>query len=233
MRDTAVLLSGGLDSTTALHWALGRRGRVRALAFDYGQRHRVELRMAKATCRRLDVPLDVLKVDLAAIGGSALTDPSISVPSVKRFARSTSGPPSTYVPFRNGVFLALAAAWAEAKGVHEIVTGFNVIDSPDYPDTRAAFVRAMERAVNLGTRAAFSGPRFRIAAPFINKTKAEIIRIGLRLRADYAHAVSCYRGGEAPCGTCSACRLRARAFREVGIEDPLVVRTRRNEGGQR
>ncbi len=113
------------------------------------------------------------------------------------------------------------------------MTGFNVIDSPDYPDTRAAFVRAMERAVNLGTRAAFGGPRFRIMAPFIDKTKAEIVRIGLRLGADYAHAVSCYRGGEAPCGTCSACRLRARAFREVGIEDPLVVRTRRRKGGQR
>jgi 7-cyano-7-deazaguanine synthase len=233
MCDTAVLLSGGLDSTTALHWALSRPGRVRALAFDYGQRHRVEVRMARFTCRRLGLPLDVLKVDLAAIGGSALTDRAIPVPSVKRFAHSASGPPSTYVPFRNGVFLALAAAWAEANGVRTIVTGFNVIDSPDYPDTRAAFVRAMERTVNLGTRAAFGGPRFRITAPFINKTKAEIIRIGSRLGADYAHAVSCYRGGEAPCGTCSACRLRAKAFREVGIEDPLVVRTRRGKGGQR
>ena len=113
------------------------------------------------------------------------------------------------------------------------MTGFNVIDSPDYPDTRPAFVRAMERAVNRGTKAAFGGPRIRITAPFIRKTKAEIIRIGLRLGADYAHSVSCYRGGEAPCGTCSACRLRARAFREAGIEDPLLVRLRRGRGGKR
>ncbi len=232
MTDTAVLLSGGLDSTTALHWALHGHGSVRALTFDYGQRHRVEIRMARRTCRRLGVPLDVLKVDLAAIGGSALTDPAIPVPSVRRIAHSPSGPPTTYVPFRNGVFLALAAAWAEAVGVRTIVTGFNVIDSPDYPDTRPAFVRAMERAVNLGTRAAFGAPRLRIKAPFVDKTKADIVRIGLRLGADYAATVSCYRGGEAPCGTCSSCRLRARAFREAGTEDPLVTRMKHRRGGK-
>jgi 7-cyano-7-deazaguanine synthase len=233
MTETAVLLSGGLDSTTALAWALAKRRSVHALTFDYGQRHRVEIKMAHWTARRSGVPLTVLKVDLARIGGSALTDSAIPVPSVKRFAHSASGPPSTYVPFRNGIFLALAAAWAEANGAHEIVTGFNIIDSPDYPDTRPEFVRSMERAVNQGTRAACGGPRIRITAPFIRKTKAEIIRIGLRLGADYAHSVSCYRGGEAPCGTCSACRLRARAFRETGLEDPLIVRLRPGRGGVR
>ncbi|MDD8026286.1 MAG: 7-cyano-7-deazaguanine synthase QueC [Acidobacteriota bacterium] len=233
MSETAVLLSGGLDSTTALAWAVAKRSSVRALTFDYGQRHRIEIRMARRTARGAGVPLTVLKVDLAAIGGSALTDPSIPVPSVKRFAHSPAGPPPTYVPFRNGVFLALAAAWAESNGVREIVTGFNIIDSPDYPDTRPAFVRAMERAVNLGTRAAFGGPRIRILAPFIGKTKADIVRIGLRLEADYAHSVSCYRGGEAPCGTCSACLLRARAFREVGTEDPLIVRLERVRRGKK
>jgi 7-cyano-7-deazaguanine synthase len=233
MIETAVLLSGGLDSTTALHWARRRFGAVRALTFDYGQRHKIEIRMARTTCRRLGVPLDVLKVDLAAIGGSALTDRSIPVPTMRRSAHSLSGPPSTYVPFRNGVFLALAAAWAEAMGVRALVTGFNIIDSPDYPDTRPAFVRAMERAVNLGTRAAFGGPRIRIMAPFVGKTKAEIIKIGLRLGADYAWTVSCYRGGEAPCGTCSSCRLRARAFRQAGREDPLPARARSRRGGKR
>jgi len=233
MTETAVLLSGGLDSTTALHWALRRHGGVRALAFDYGQRHRVEIRMARATCRRLGVPLDVLKGDLAAIGGSALTDPGIPIPAGRKAVHSPAGPPVTYVPFRNGVFLALAAAWAEAVGVRTIVTGFNIIDSPDYPDTRPAFVRAMERAVNLGTRAAFGAPRLRIKAPFVDKTKADIVRIGLRLGADYAATVSCYRGGEAPCGTCSSCRLRARAFHQAGREDPLVVRMKRRPGGKR
>ncbi len=231
MIETAVLLSGGLDSTTALHWALRKRGAARALTFDYGQRHRVEIRMARRTCRRLGVPLDALKVDLGAIGGSALTDPAIPVPAGRRAVHSPAGPPVTYVPFRNGVFLALAAAWAEAMGVREIVTGFNVIDSPDYPDTRPDFVRAMERAVNLGTRAAFGGPRLRITAPLIGKTKADIIRLGLRLGADYAATSSCYRGGETPCGTCSSCRLRAKAFREAGVEDPLVIRAMRRRGG--
>ena len=227
MTTTAVLFSGGLDSTTALAWAVRSRPRVRALTFDYGQRHRVEIRMARSTARRLGVPLTLLKVDLRQIGGSALTDRTIEVPKRKRFVHGTGGPPMTYVPFRNGILLALAAAWAETIGAAEIVTGFNIIDSPDYPDPRPKFVRAMERAVNAGTRAAFGGPRLRITAPFVGKTKAEIVRIGLALGADYSRSVSCYEGGEIPCGACSACLLRRRAFREAGVEDPLLVRLRK------
>jgi 7-cyano-7-deazaguanine synthase len=227
MNATAVLLSGGLDSTTALSWALRRRGRVRAVTFDYGQRHRVEVRMARATCRRLGVPLTVLKIDLTQIGGSALTDDAIAIPRMKRFAHSRKGPPSTYVPFRNGVLLAVAAAWAEANGVREIITGFNIIDSPDYPDTRPEFVRAMERAVNLGTASAFTGARIRLASPFVRMRKSEIIALGLSLGTDYASSVSCYSGGEIPCGSCSSCLLRKRAFREAGIEDPLLARLRK------
>jgi 7-cyano-7-deazaguanine synthase len=127
------------------------------------------------------------------------------------------------VPFRNGIFLALAAAWAEARGVRDLVCGFHVEDSPDYPDTTKAFVRAMEKAIRAGTKAAFGGPAPRIVAPLIGLSKPAIIRLGLRL--------SCYAGAERPCGTCSSCRFRARAWKAVGREDPLLARLRKE--GQR
>jgi len=157
-----VLFSGGLDSTTALAWALRKYDRVHALTFDYGQRHRVEIGLARRAARRLDVPHAVLKVDLRQIGGSALTDPRIPLPRSPRRSRPKQGPPATYVPFRNGIFLALAAAWAEAHGVRDLVCGFHVADSPDYPDTTRAFVKAMEKAVRAGRRprsGAAPGPR--------------------------------------------------------------------------
>lgn len=222
-----VLFSGGIDSTTALYWALGRYDRVLPLTFDYGQRHRVEVQLAGRLLRKLHLPCTVLRFDLGQVGGSALTDPRLPLPRVRRRAEIPSGPPATYVPFRNGIFLAVAAAWAEARGVRDLVCGFHVLDSPDYPDTRRAFVRAMERAVNLGTAAAFGGPRARILAPFVGLRKVEIIRRGLRLGADYSYSVSCYAGGEVPCGTCSSCLLRREAWREAGREDPLLVRLRK------
>jgi 7-cyano-7-deazaguanine synthase len=224
-----VLFSGGIDSTAALHWALGRYDEVQALTFDYGQRHRVEVRMARRTARRLGVGPNLLRVDLAAIGGSALTDPAIALPRPKRIPRPGGGPPPTYVPFRNGILLALASAWAEARGISDLVCGFNVIDSPEYPDTRPKFVRAMIRAINAGTKAAFGGPPMRVVTPFIRMKKSEIIALGLSLGADYAFSISCYAGGEKPCGVCSACLLRARAFREAGVPDPLLRRLRRKE----
>jgi 7-cyano-7-deazaguanine synthase len=220
-----VLFSGGLDSTTALAWALRRYDRVHALTFDYGQRHRVEIALARRAARRLGVPHTLLKVDLRPVGGSALTDPAIPLPRSPR--RPAAGPPATYVPFRNGIFLALAAGWAEARGVRDLVCGFHVADSPDYPDTTKGFVRAMEKAVRAGTRAAFGGPAPRIVAPLIGLDKPDIIRLGLRLGADYSRAVSCYAGAERPCGTCSSCRFRARAWKAVGREDPLLARLRK------
>jgi len=229
VRSCVVLFSAGLDSTTALAWALARYDRVHALTFDYGQRHRVEVGLARKAARRLGVAHAVLKVDLRPIGGSALTDPAIPLPRSARPAKRPAGPPATYVPFRNGIFLALAASWAEARGVRDLVCGFHVADSPDYPDTTAGFVEAMEKAVRMGTRAAFGGPRARIVAPFINMSKPDIIRKGLALGADYSYSVSCYAGTERPCGTCSSCRFRARAWKAVGREDPLLAR-RRKEG---
>ena len=231
MRRSIVLFSGGIDSTTALAWARARADEVRALTFDYGQRHKVEVRMARLAARRLGVPHTVLKIDLTPIGGSALTDAAIALPRYRKVPPLAAGPPATYVPFRNGILIAVAAAWAEAHGGTEIVCGFNVIDSPEYPDTRPDFVRAMQTAIDAGTRTAFGRPRIRITAPFIRMKKSEIIRLGLRLGADYSHAVTCYAGAERPCGACSACLLRARAFAEAGAADPLLARL--NRGGRR
>jgi len=227
MNSCAVLFSGGLDSTTALSWACRRYDEVRALTFDYGQRHRVEIAMARKISRRLGIPQVVLKVDLAQIGGSSLTDMNIPVPGHGKPSGSPGGPPSTYVPFRNGVLLSLAAAWAESRSITDIVCGFHVLDSPDYPDTREDFVRAMEKAVNKGTKAACGGPRMRIRAPFIRMNKSQIIREGLRLGTDYSFSVSCYSGTERPCGTCPACALRRKAWKEAGLEDPLLRRLRK------
>lgn len=231
MKSCVVLFSGGLDSTTALVWALDRYDEVRALTFDYGQRHRLEVALARRAARRLGVPHAVLKVDLRPVGGSALTDAAIPLPRPAGSSGRPSGPPATYVPFRNGVFLALAAAWAEARGVRDLVCGFHVADSPDYPDTTARFVAAMEKAVRAGTKAAYGGPRPRIVAPLLGLDKPDIIRLGLRLGADYSRSVSCYAGAERPCGTCSSCRFRARAWKAVGREDPLLARLRKR--GQR
>jgi 7-cyano-7-deazaguanine synthase len=235
VRSCVVLFSGGLDSTTALAWALRRYDQVHALTFDYGQRHRLEVEMARRAARRVGVPQTVLRVDLRQIGGSALTDPRLALPRslpARRAGRRT-GPPATYVPFRNGIFLALAAAWAEARGIRDLVCGFHVEDSPDYPDTTRAFVKAMEKAVQAGTKASFGGPRARIRTPLIGLDKAAIIRLGLRLGADYSYSVSCYAGAERPCGTCSSCRFRARAWKAVGREDPLLLRLRSRKRGPR
>jgi 7-cyano-7-deazaguanine synthase len=224
VKKTGVLFSGGIDSTTALYWALSRAGRVLPLTFDYGQRHKIEIRLARRLTAKLGLQHAFLKVDLGQIGGSALTDRKIPVPRGRLIQRTPKRTPVTYVPFRNGVFLALAAAWAEARGVEELICGFNVLDSPNYPDTRKAFVKAMEKAISAGTKAAFGAEPIRIIAPFVNLRKSEIIKLGLSLGADYSYSVSCYAGKEIPCGRCSSCRLRAKAWAEAGLGDPLLHR---------
>jgi len=223
MRHAAVLFSGGIDSTTALYWARGRFDRVSALSFDYGQRHRVELKLARRLTSALRIPHHFIDVDLAQIGGSALTDPGIDLPP-ENVGTPDSGPPATYVPFRNGILLSLAAAWGEVHGARDLVCGFDVIDSPEYPDTREVFVRAMQEAVNQGTGAAMGGIPFALHAPFVKMNKADILRLGLELGADYSFSISCYAGAETPCGACSACLIRGRAWRELGENDHLVRR---------
>lgn len=224
MKQSIVLFSGGIDSTTALYWALRRYKKVLALTFDYGQRHRIEISMASKLARKLNIPQKTLHIDLRQIGGSSLTDSRLSLPQYEHIEEIEDGMPSTYVPFRNGIFLALATALADVEGIKKIVCGFNIIDSPNYPDTREQFVEAMEEAINLGTKASVNQKKIEILVPFVSIKKSEIIKKGLSLGADYSYSVSCYLGEEIPCKRCSSCLLRQKAWEEVGLKDPLILR---------
>ena len=218
-----VLLSGGLDSATALAWARARGFACTTLAVDYGQRHRVEL----AAARRVAAALGAhdhreVTVDLRAIGGSALTSPDITVPKGREVANMAGTIPVTYVPARNSVFLSLALGLAETLGATDLVAGMNALDYSGYPDCRPEFVRAFESLANLATRAGVEGARFTVHAPLMSLDKAAIIRLGAQLGVDYALTHSCYDPSPAglACGECDSCRLRAKGFREAGVPDP-------------
>lgn len=227
MNQALILFSGGIDSTTALYWARERYENIFALTFDYGQRHKIEVRLAKRLCQKLHIHQKILRLNLKQIGGSSLTDNQIPVPEFSACDEITEGTPSTYVPFRNGILLSVAAAWAEVKGISEIVCGFNTMDSPNYPDTRLPFVEAMESAINQGTKYSCGQKKMKIHAPFINMKKSEIIKLGLSLGADYSFSVSCYSGKEVPCLKCSSCIMRQRAWHDVQMEDPLILRLKK------
>jgi 7-cyano-7-deazaguanine synthase len=219
-RTCVLLLSGGLDSATCLALVSRWGWTVHALSFDYGQRHRVELRAARALARRYGVASHrVIAIpSFGALGGSALTDRSIRVP--KR-ALGASRVPVTYVPARNTLFLAFALGAAETAGATEIVIGANALDYSGYPDCRPAFLRAFERAANLGTKAGDEGRRFAIRAPLLALTKADIVRLALALGLDPGLTTSCYDPGPSgrPCGACDSCLLRAKGFAEAGAQD--------------
>lgn len=213
-----VLLSGGLDSSTVLAMARARDYECRTLAVSYGQRHSVELEAAARISRSLGaVEHRQMHVDLAHIGGSALTDSRIAVPEAP-----TTGIPVTYVPARNTLFLALALGWAEVAGATDIFVGVNAVDYSGYPDCRPEFIAAFERLARLATRAGVEGSPLRIQAPLIAMSKAEIIRSGTALGVDYAQTVSCYQANEAgeACGRCDSCRLRREGFAAAGVPDP-------------
>ena len=218
MTQALVLLSGGLDSATTLAEAQEQQFACFAISFAYGQRHAVELEAAADIARRFAVlEHRVVSIDLAAFGGSALTDPSIAVPTTP-----SDGIPITYVPARNTVFLSLALAWAEVLEVRDIFIGVNAVDYSGYPDCRQEFVAAFEVAANLGTKAGVQGDRIRIHTPLIALSKAQIIQRGLALGVDYAATVSCYQPnarGEG-CGECESCRLRREGFIQAGVPDP-------------
>ena len=216
-----VLLSGGLDSSTCLLIAREEGFTLHALSFDYGQRHAVELDAARVIASRYGVREHrVVRLDYPDKGASALTDPAIPVP---RNALGAEPIPATYVPARNTLFLSHALAWAEVLGARAIFIGANALDYSGYPDCRPEFLEAFERVANLGTRAGIEGKaHFRIHAPLLRSTKAQIVARAAGLGLDFASTVSCYAPGPAgePCRTCDACLLREKGFREAGIIDP-------------
>lgn len=217
-----VLLSGGLDSSTTLAIARQRGYACHALSVRYGQRHDAELAAARRIAEALGATEHKeIGIDLGAIGGSALTDDAIPVPDAPG-----DGIPVTYVPARNTMLLALALGWAEVLGATDIYLGVNAVDYSGYPDCRPAFVAAFEKLANLATRAGVEGSRFRIHAPLLEWSKAEIVREGMKLGVDYGLTVSCYSADEAgrACGVCDACRLRRRGFEEAGVADPTRYR---------
>lgn len=219
-RKAVVLLSGGLDSATVLALARARGFACYALSFDYGQRHRCELQAAAQVAQALGAHTHrVMQLDLTWMGGSALTDNTLAVPQA-----AASGIPITYVPARNTIFLAVALGWAEVLQAGDIFIGANAVDYSGYPDCRPAFLAAFERLANLATRAGIEAAGFRVHAPLVALTKAEIIRTGKRLGIDYGLTVSCYdpQGDCRACGGCDACRIRAKGFSEAGVPDPIL-----------
>jgi 7-cyano-7-deazaguanine synthase len=217
-----VLVSGGLDSATVLAMAKAAGYDCHTLAFDYGQRHRVELAAAQRVSTALGAcEHKVVTLDLRSIGGSALTDSAIAVPEQR-----TEGIPVTYVPARNTVFLSIALGWAEVLGARDIFIGVNAVDYSGYPDCRPEYIEAFQHLANLATRAGVEGRPFRIQVPLIQLSKADIIRRGAALGVDYALTVSCYQADDAgrACGRCDSCYLRREGFAAAGVYDPTRYR---------
>ena len=217
-----VLLSGGLDSATVLAIARSRGFECHALSVHYGQRHSAELEAAKQIAAALGASEHrVMGVDLAGIGGSALTDAAMAVPETP-----SAGIPVTYVPARNTLLLSLALGWAEVLGAADIFVGVNAVDYSGYPDCRPEFIEAFARLARLATKAGVEGGAFKIQAPLIEMSKADIIRKGSELGVDFSTTVSCYQAGPdgAACGKCDSCRLRAAGFAAAGIADPTRYR---------
>ena len=240
-----VLLSGGLDSATVLAMARRDGFEAYALSLDYGQRHSAELDAARRVAAALGAARhEVVALDLSRFGGSALTDPAIEVPTqvnepiaqpkpaTESSSPSTSAPaqrrtggsaiPVTYVPARNTIMLSVALGWAEVLGARDVFYGANAVDYSGYPDCRPEYVAAFERMANLATRAGVEGDGFRIRAPIVEMTKADIVRVGLALGVDFSLTVSCYRADAAgrACGECDSCRIRRAGFAQAGVPDP-------------
>ncbi len=222
MKKAVVLLSGGLDSATALAIARSEGFHCYCLSLAYGQRHSAELQAAVSVVKSLGAADHrTIQLDLTSFGGSALTDSSIDVPT-----SPSDGIPLTYVPARNTIMLSLSLAWAEVLGSQDIFIGVNAVDYSGYPDCRAEFIEAFEHMANLATKAAVEGQRMHIHTPLIHLTKAEIIQQGMSLGVDYAKTVSCYQADQDgyACGRCDSCRLRREGFTAAGVSDPTRYR---------
>ena len=214
-----VLLSGGLDSVTVLAHAHSLGFECHTLSFDYGQRHQVELQAAQRLATLHGAKTHrVMQMNMAAIGGSALTDPSIAVP-VEGVGDTI---PVTYVPARNTIFLSYALGLAEVVGAQAIFIGVNAVDYSGYPDCRPEYISAFEKMANLATKSAMEGYRIEIVTPLIDLSKAEIIQMGTQLGVDYAQTISCYQADQQgrACGVCDSCRLRRQGFVDAGLVDP-------------
>ncbi len=222
MAKAVVLLSGGLDSATTLAIAKRQGYTCYCLSLDYGQRHRAELTAAANIAQSLGAAEHrVMQLDLAAFGGSALTDTRLAVPTTP-----AAGIPITYVPARNTIMLSLALAWSEVLGARDIFIGVNAVDYSGYPDCRPDYIAAFEHLANLATKAGVEGAHLSLHTPLIQLSKADIIRQGLQLGVDYALTVSCYQAdaqGRA-CGVCDSCRLRKKGFADAGHPDPTPYR---------
>ncbi len=225
-RSAVVLLSGGLDSATALAIAIHEGYRAHALSFRYGQRHAVELAAARRVAGKLGAAgHEIVDIDLRPFGGSALTDDAIPVPHHDRAAElDTESIPITYVPARNTIFLSFALAWAEVLGAEDVFLGVSAVDYSGYPDCRPEYVAAYEAMANLATKAGVEGRQhLTIHTPLITLSKAQTIQRGLELGVDYGLTHSCYDPVDTrPCGTCDSCLLRARGFAELGLTDPAA-----------
>jgi 7-cyano-7-deazaguanine synthase len=221
-KKAVVLLSGGLDSSTALAIAHQQGFELHALSFDYGQRHQREVDAAAAVARHYGVQYQkTITIDLRAFGGSALTA-DFDVPHSRSLEKMSQEIPITYVPARNTIFLSFALAYAEVTDADDIFLGINAIDYSGYPDCRPEYLEAYERMANLATKATTQDGRvFHIHAPLLRMDKAEIIRKGIELGVPYELTWSCYEGGELACGTCDSCLLRLNGFAEAGLQDPI------------
>ncbi|MBF0274456.1 MAG: 7-cyano-7-deazaguanine synthase QueC [Nitrospinae bacterium] len=217
-KQAIILLSGGLDSATAL--AIGKQSGFDfyAISFDYGQRHKVELEAAKKVAASLGVlEHKIFHIDISQFGGSALTDPSIKVPERTNCEEIGKDIPVTYVPARNTIFLSIALGWAESLGITNMFIGANIVDYSGYPDCRPEYIKAFEKMANLATKSGVEGQGIKVHAPLINLTKAEIIQKGIELGVDYSITISCYNPDDAgtPCGKCDSCLLREAGFKEA------------------
>ena len=222
-----VLFSGGLDSTTALCWALAKGYDCLAVSFNYGQRHSRENAAARAIARRLGVELYEIKLDFPWFETSSLVNSGLKLPDVKLSEIGRKGAiPSTYVPGRNLVFASVGFSLADAAGAAAVVLGPNVVDYSGYPDCRPAFYRALEKAAAQGTRSGAGGKKIKLLTPLIKLSKAEIARLAVKLKAPLELTWSCYSGGARPCGRCDSCKLRAKGFADAGLTDPA-------QGGRR
>lgn len=221
MSKAVILLSGGVDSATALYIAKKRGYECYSLIFDYGQRHKRELKSAKAISKAARSEYKILKISLPWQGSSIL-DKRQTLPAMRSQAQLKKSIPSTYVPARNTIFLSFAASYAEAIGARKIFIGANSVDFSGYPDCRKAFIKAFEGLVKEGTKAGNEGRKISIEAPLLHMTKAEIIKEGRRLKVPYQHTWSCYAGQKQPCLQCDSCRIRSRGFEGAGSKDPLL-----------